>query len=82
MAQALAARGLDPAAVDGALDAVVPGDPEAEAARARRALARGRRVPAPGDPAARRRAALFLARRGFDWDAIERALGRAADPDG
>jgi regulatory protein len=77
VAQALAARGLDPAAVEGALHAVAPPDPAAEAARARTALARGRRLPPLGDAAARRRAALFLARRGFDWDAIELALGPA-----
>lgn len=77
VAQALEARGLDRAAVEAALAAVAPPDPAAEAARARAALERGRRVPPVGDPVARRRAAGFLARRGFDWDAIDAALGPA-----
>lgn len=79
IAQSLTARGLSREAVASALDAASPADASAEAERARRALERARRVPPAGDRDARRKAAQYLARRGFDWDAIEAALGSALD---
>ncbi len=84
IAQALAARGLSRETVACAVDAASPADASTEAERARRALDRARRVPAPGDRDARRRAARYLARRGFEWEAIDAALGGAPedDPDG
>ena len=47
--------------------------PEAELARARRALGT-RHTPDPGDPGSVRRAAAFLARRGFDAETVATAL--------
>jgi regulatory protein len=47
--------------------------PEAEVQRARRALG-SRPAPDPGDPAAVRRAAAFLARRGFDAETVATVL--------
>ncbi len=82
IAQALAARGLSREAVASALDAASPEEPGAEVARARLALERARRLPAPGDRDARRKAAQYLARRGFDWDTVEAALGGPHEPDG
>ena len=82
IAETLAARGLSRETIAEALDATSPDDPAVEVARARAALARAGRVPAPGDRDARRRAAQYLARRGFDWDTVEAALGGADDADG
>ncbi len=50
----------------------------AELDRAREAL-RGRHAPDPRDPASLRRAAAFLARRGFDTDTVAAALGHELD---
>lgn len=51
---------------------------QAELDRARGAL-RGRHAPDPRDPASLRRAAAFLARRGFDADTVAAALGHELD---
>jgi regulatory protein len=51
---------------------------EAELRRARAALG-SRRAPATGDPAGIRRAAAYLARRGFDADTVSAALGLDLD---
>lgn len=73
----LRAKGVDEETARAAVDGVLDAEETDEAALARRAAAKFR--PRPGEDAARARRRLhgYLARRGFDGDAIREAVGEA-----